>query len=125
MDVAKVVKELKKEYPGKTIIKSPPDNPTEIICEVEPTSDHPERSLAVAVVGKSPLHYHKKTTEIYKAIKGKLIVYRNGKKHKLKEGNRITIKPGEIHYAEGNEVWFNTYSKPGWTFEDHILAEQK
>jgi len=125
LGINRVISKLKDKYPGKKIIKNPPDNPTEIICEIEPTSDHPEKSLAVAVVGRSPLHYHKHTTEIYEAIRGKLTLYKNGKKHKLNKGDKITIKPGEVHYVEGKETWFKTYSSPGWTFKDHILKIEK
>jgi len=44
MNVKKIIKELQKKYPNKTIILDPPENPTEIICEIEPTTDHPDRS---------------------------------------------------------------------------------
>ncbi len=44
------------------------------------------------------------------------------KKHIIKEGGRIEIKPGTRHYALGNETWVNVYSTPGWTPEDHILV---
>jgi hypothetical protein len=32
---------FEKKYPGKTIVMLPEDNPTEIICEIEPSSEHP------------------------------------------------------------------------------------
>ena len=124
MNTQKVIEELKKKYPGKTIILDPPENPSEIICEIDSTADHPEKSVALAIVGKSKPHYHKKSTEIYEALKGVLTVYKSGKKHILKEGEKITIEPNIIHSAEGNEAWFLTYSKPGWTFEDHILVNR-
>lgn len=124
MNTKKIIAEIEKQYPDKKIIYDPQDNPNEIICEIDPTEKHPEKSIALAVVGKSKLHYHKISTEIYEAIKGKLTVIINGKKHVLKEGEKITIKPNEIHSAEGNEAWFLTHSKPGWKFEDHIVAEK-
>ena len=122
MNVQKIIEEIKRKHPNKKIILDPPDNPSEIICELEPTSEDPERSVALAIVGKSNPHYHKKTTEIYQAVKGSLIVWVEGEKHLLKEGEKITIEPNLVHHAEGDEAWFLTYSKPGWTFEDHILA---
>ncbi len=121
MDVNKVVKELKAKYPGKEIIFNDPKNPTEIIVEIEPSKDHPERSLALAVVGKSKPHYHKTSTEIYEVIKGELLLTIAGKKHILKTGEKMTIKPNSIHSAEGQETWFLTHSTPGWTVKDHII----
>jgi len=123
MDSKRIIQEIKEKYPGKAIICDPEENPTEIICEIDPTSKHLEKSIALAVVGKSKLHYHKKSTEIYEAIKGELTVIIDGKKHELMEGQKITIKPGEVHSAEGEDAWFLTYSKPGWRFDDHIVVE--
>lgn len=123
MNTDKILKKLKRKYPGKNIIFNPRDNPTEIVCEIDPTSEHPEKSLAMAVVGKSLPHYHKKTTEIYEVIKGKLTVYKNGKKFLLKEKDKMTIELNVTHYVEGDETWFLTYSKPGWTLKDHILKK--
>jgi len=125
MNVKKIKSLLKKKYPGKKIIVTDSKSSGEIIVEIEPTANHPERSLALAVVGKSKLHYHKKSTEIYEAVKDELTVYIEGKKHVLKEKGKVTIKPGQIHYAEGDEAWFLTHSRPGWTFEDHILVFDK
>lgn len=122
MNTSKIIDEIKKKYPRKAIILDPQDNPTEIICEIDPTVDHPEKSVALAVVGKSKSHVHKKSTEIYEAMKGALTVYKNGNKFTLQEGEKMTIKPGEVHHVEGHETWFLTYSEPGWTFEDHIVV---
>ncbi len=123
MNRTKIIEDLKKEYPGKKIILDPPNNPSEIICEINPTADHPEKSIALAVVGKSKPHYHKKSTEVYEAVKGTLIVYKEGKKYILKKGEKLTIEPRIVHHAEGDETWFLTYSEPGWTYEDHILID--
>jgi len=124
MNVKKVISELRKKYPGKKIIKNDENNPTEILCEVDPSRDHPKYSLAVAVVDKSLPHSHKNSEEIYKIIKGKLTLFIGSEKHELKEGEKLIIKPGQIHWAEGNETWIECYSEPGWTFEDHILNEE-
>jgi len=123
MNVQKILKAIDDKYPGKKTILDPPENPTEIVCELEPTSDHPEQSTALAIVGRSKPHYHKISTEIYEAVKGTLTVYKDGQKFILKEGEKITIKPNVIHHVEGVEAWFLTYSKPGWIFEDHIIVE--
>ena len=101
MNIQNIIKELKQKYPGKKIILNPQDNSTEIICELSPSSDHPEKSIALAIVGSSKPHYHKYTTEIYEARKGILTVYVNGKKHVLNEGEKITIEKDTIHYVKG------------------------
>ncbi len=123
MNIDKISKELKVKYPDKNVVFNPPNNPTEIIVEIKPTKDHPEKSLALAIVGKSKPHYHKKTTEIYEVARGELTLEIEGKRHILKKGEKITIKPNTVHSAEGDECWFLTHSKPGWTFEDHIVVK--
>jgi len=122
MNSKKIVEELKKKYPGKKIIKFPEDNPTEILCEIDPATNHPEKSVAIAIIDKSEPHYHKKTTETYKVIKGNLSVVIDGQKNKLEEGGSLSIKPRDIHYAIGDETWVKIYSEPGWIPEDHILV---
>lgn len=123
MNTNKVLDELKKKYPGKKIIKNNKDNPTEILCEVDPSIDHPNYSLVVAVIGKSLPHTHKKSKETYKIIKGKLSLFIDNVKYELKEGEKMTISPGQTHWAEGNETWIECDSEPGWTFDDHVLEE--
>lgn len=119
--VKTIIANLQTKYPGREIICDPPTNPMEIIVEIEPTGDHPDRSLALAVVGKSKSHYHQKSTEVYEVVKGTLTLVINGTKHLLKAGEKMTIHPFAVHHAEGDEAWFLTYSTPGWTVEDHIL----
>ncbi len=121
MNSKKVIEELNKKYPGKKIIKNDNDNPTEILCEVEPSSEHPKHSLAVAIIDKSAPHSHKKSKETYKVTKGKLTLHVDNKKHELNEGDELVIEPGQLHWAEGKETWIECYSEPGWTFEDHLL----
>lgn len=121
MNSRQVINQLKEKYPGKNIIALPENKPTEILCEVDPTSEHPEYSNAVAIIDKSKPHTHHKTAETYKVIKGKLILHVGEKSKELNVGDTHTIKPGNVHWAEGNETWVECYSEPGWTFEDHIL----
>ena len=75
MNSKKIVEEIKKKYPRKKVILDPEDNPAEIICEIDPTLNHPEKSTALAIVGRSKPHYHKKSTEVYETIKGVLTIY--------------------------------------------------
>jgi quercetin dioxygenase-like cupin family protein len=121
MNSKRVVEELRKRYPNKTIVLNPPENTTEILCEIEPTAKHPDHSVAIAVIDSSKLHHHKLTTETYEVIKGNLKLYVEGQLYELSPGQSFTIKPGLKHYALGTETWIKVTSKPGWVLADHIL----
>jgi len=121
MNKNQVIKQLQTKYPGTTIIATPENNPTEIICEVDPTTNHPEYSLAVAVIDQSTKHVHQHNTETYTVLKGKLKLLVDGNIHNLAEGDSFVIKPGQTHSAKGNETWVECKSEPGWVIEDHIL----
>ena len=121
MNNKKVIKDLKKKYPGKKVL----EGNGEIICEIKPVSEDPKVSIAIAVIDKTVPHVHKVTTETYEVIKGKLYLFIDGKEHVLKEGETLTIKPNQKHYAVGDETWIKCTSHPGWTFEDHILLKDK
>lgn len=125
MNVKRVIAQLKQKYPGKVIIenKNKQGVTTEIICEIEPTSDHPEYSVAIAVIDSSTLHYHKKITETYKVLKGTLAVFKINEEIKLEEGDDLIIKPGEIHSNLGDETWIECTSSPGWEVDDYINLE--
>lgn len=120
MNTKKIIEEIKKQYPGKNIAPNREKDPTEILVEVEPATNHPEYSIAISVVDKTEVHLHHKTAEIYQVIKGTLTLVKNGRSTVLKEGEVDIIKPGEAHYAIGTETWVRVYSEPGWTAQDHI-----
>lgn len=122
MDADKIIRALKRKYPGKRIFKNIEKQPTEIICEVEPTDEHPEYSVAIAVIDRSVPHYHQKTEEVYEVIEGELDLFIDGESIKLRRGGKHTIMPGERHYVVGQEAWIKTTAKPGWKSEDHILV---
>ncbi len=121
MNTKLVVGELREKYPQAEIVKNDEHHPTEIICEVKPATDHPEYSLAVAVIDKSAPHVHQQSQETYKVIKGKLTLIIDDQKHELKVGEEIVIEPGQVHWAAGDETWVKCYSQPGWKLADHIL----
>lgn len=123
MNKQKVVNELREKYPEANIILNDQRNPTEIICEIESTSKHSDYSIAIAVIDKSISPYHKKTTEEYEVIKGKLLLKVDDKKIILKKGDKFVIKTNIVHYGEGQETWVKTTSKPGWTQKNHLLVE--
>lgn len=125
MNIKKVIVALKAEYPGKNILRNLENGSEEIVCEIEPTTLHQDYSVAMAIVGRSLPHFHRKSEEVYEVVKGTLTVYKVNKKFVLKKGETIIIEPLTLHWVEGNETWFLTYSKPGWTLEDHIIAENE
>ena len=122
MNAKRITHELETQYPGKKIILLPPDDPKEIICEIDPASGHPQYNTAIAIIDSSAPHFHKVSSETYKVIRGELNLFLNGKKKVLKNGEEYTIQPYIIHWAQGNETWAQAYSAPGWTAEDHILV---
>lgn len=125
MDVNKIKQQLSEQYPNKGIFENEiEDVVTEILCEVEPSSEHPEYSLAIAVIDRSLPHHHKVTVETYKVLKGKLTLHVEDDKVELHEGQEYTIPINKVHWAEGDETWVEVSSKPGWTFEDHILRDK-
>lgn len=125
MNINSVIDTLKKQYPGKEIILNSKENLTEILCEIEPTSLHPDYSVAISVIDKTDAHYHNGITELYEVIKGELQMIIDGKLTILHVGQSITIYPGQIHSATGDETWIKVTSKPGWLKKDHILVEEK
>lgn len=124
MNSKKILQELKKQYPGKNITVNDEKKPTEIICEIEPTSLHPGHSLAVTVVDLIPEHFHKKSAEIYYVAKGKLVLQINGKQLVLNENEWSVVQPGEVHSGKGEETWVYVYSEPGWSKNDHYLTSK-
>jgi len=122
MQVKRVVSQLKLKYPGKKIIMNNRNRPTEIVCEVEPTREHLDYSRAIAVIDKSLPHYHQKTTEEYRVIRGILTLHVGSDVIPLKQSEKFTIFPDKLHWAEGKETWVECYSTPGWVFSDHISS---
>lgn len=128
MNVKKIIRKLKKQYPGRVIIENKNEKgvTTEIICELDSTKD---RSCAIAVIDSSTIHYHRKITETYKVLEGTLKVFKydESKKeyfeHKVKECESIVINPGEIHSNLGDETWVEVISEPQWTIDDYINLE--
>jgi mannose-6-phosphate isomerase-like protein (cupin superfamily) len=110
MDKDKVFSELRKLYPGKNIIQIPVDLPSEIVCEIDP-----EKGLAVAIIDSSAEHYHRKTQEHYRILRGDLWIFIDGEEHILSAPDEIIIPPNHYHYALGDETWVEVKSTPPWT----------
>jgi mannose-6-phosphate isomerase-like protein (cupin superfamily) len=122
MNHKQIIQELQRQYPGKKIIKNQEEDPTEIICEIDPTAEHPDYSVAIAVINQSQAHYHRKTKEFYEVVRGKLTYTKDGEEHQLNEGESMEIAPGEVHSFSGDETWVKVTSHPGWTAEDCVLV---
>ncbi|PIY69093.1 hypothetical protein COY90_02490 [Candidatus Roizmanbacteria bacterium CG_4_10_14_0_8_um_filter_39_9] len=125
MRINEVIDELKKTYPGKKILLNSKDNLTEILCEIEPASLHPDYSVAVAVIDESVPHYHTNTTETYEVLRGALDLTIGDTTIHLKQGGTCTIQPEELHKATGSETWVKVTSKPGWIPQDHRKVKEK
>ncbi len=116
MNAEKVIEKLKSEYPGKNIVQNSPEEPTEIVCEIDP-----ERGVAVAVIDRSEPHHHDKIAESYKILSGSLALYIDGSEKELEVGDEFEVYPGEVHFALGDETWVEVTSTPPWSANDHIL----
>ena len=115
MNVKKVIDELKKNYPGSNIIINDPVTPTEVICEVEPASWDPEKSVSIVVFDGKIKHPHGFTKEKYEVLKGVLEMTKEGKTFFLTEGQKIEINMDEFHMAKGKDTWVQVTSIPAWT----------
>lgn len=124
MDIDKIVSELKRQYPGRNIIVNDPENPTEIICEVEPASWDPERSVSIVVFNGKIKHPHSFRKEKYEVIKGILEMTKEGKTFYLSEGQKIEIRMDEFHMAKGRDTWVKVTSEPAWAPEAYVPIEE-
>lgn len=116
----RIIEELRKKYPGKKAFDLDGRN-GHFVCEVEPTTDHPEYDRAIEVIIASQPHKHLHTTQWYTILKGDLKLHLDNKVIVLHPGDKIAISPNQAHWAESeNECWVEILSKPGWTKEDHI-----
>jgi hypothetical protein len=129
MDVKKIVGELKKQYPGKNIIINDPDNPTEIICEVEPAEWNPDKNSVVVVFDGKIKHPHSYRKQTYEVLRGILELTKEGRSYFLTEGQKLTEGLDDFHLAKGNETWVKVTSEPAWApgqempFEDRTIIE--
>lgn len=120
---ARILKELSEKFPHAKSFDLD-GRGLHFVCEVEPTQDHPEYDRAVEVIISSKPHKHLKMTQYYTILSGKLKLYIEGKQTVLEKGDKYTIGPNIVHWAESdNECWSEIYSEPGWTEEDHIVVD--
>ncbi|HKC14918.1 MAG TPA: cupin domain-containing protein [Patescibacteria group bacterium] len=126
MDKERVLAKFRSEHLGRTIVQNPSQGrPTEIICEVEPTIDHPDYSVHLAVIDISSSHLHRRSRETYEVLEGSLMLSVEGKPHDLKKGNAFVVEPNSVHFAKGNETLVRIKSEPGWTKEDQVEVKER
>lgn len=121
MDIKKVILKLQQKYPNKTIINNDETHSTEILCEIDPPSEHTEYSIAISVIDKSKPHKHCITTETYRVLHGTLTLHVGEKTIVMNMGDEYVVTPEHIHWAEGRETWIECKATPAWTPKDHIL----
>ncbi len=126
MNSEKEVALLRSLYPGKNIIQIPPENPSEIICEVDKVDD-PQGgcSVAIAVIDHSAPHFHRRTCERYEVLDGEVELFVAGEKKLLREGDISIIAPEMVHWVQADAAWVKVIAIPAWTPEDHIIADEK
>lgn len=130
MNAKKILAELKKEYPGKNIIVNDPDDPTEIICEIEPAEWNPDKNSVVVVFEGKIKHPHGYRKQSYEVLKGILEITKEGKSYFLSEGEKLEEGFEEFHLAKGKETWVKVTSEPAWSpgqempFEDRTEIKE-
>ena len=120
MRVKEITKQIKGAYPEAHLVvtRKRGRRVTEMVAELGIQSTHPLQSDAIAIIEESDEHYHKKTKEIYFGIKGTTTVVVDSVEHKLREGESLTINPGQRHYATADKSWVKVTSTPPWDSND-------
>jgi len=120
---ARILKQLNNKYPGKKAWDLD-GNGQHFACAIDPADDHPEYDTCIEVIIKSRPHKHMKMTQYYTITSGTLKLHVGDKTIKLNPGDKYTVQPGTVHWAESDkECWAEIYSEPGWTKEDHIPVD--
>ena len=118
----RIINELKNKYPEASCYDID-GRGLHFVSEIEPPKDHPEYDKAVEVIISSKPHKHLKMVQQYTIISGNLRLHLDDKVVYLSVGNKCTVYPNTVHWAEseGDECWVEIYSEPGWTAEDPIV----
>ena len=114
LDILKTGAELLKAYPGCRVKVA--EDKREMVAEI---SD----GFAVAVIERSLPHFHLRTREVYRVLRGILYVACGGRGHVLQKEDTIVIEPPQIHFARaaGEPVWIEVESVPPYTADDHFI----
>jgi mannose-6-phosphate isomerase-like protein (cupin superfamily) len=100
-----------------------PGQPKQITCGImrELTKTDKLDISHVTITKSTKKHYHKKLTEFYYVLKGKLDVETDGIVEHLEPGQIIMISPGTEHEAHGNAEVL-VICTPPWAEEDEVLV---
>src|SRR5260221_2001035 len=125
MDVERVVGAFQAQYPDRSIVMRPEVNPTEVLCIIAPTVEHPDYSVTpIRALGESELHKHNGRTEVHTVKEGELTLHLGKQALSLSAGDTCIVRPGTVHWAVAvEEALIHVVSIPGWTREDHIIAD--
>ena len=124
-----MAKAFKFKYPDKRVLFEPSEeNPTAVVCEIEPASEHPDYSLARLALGSFEPHYHKLSSQTYDVLRGKLVLKLAlaGKEVVLIPGTEYIVPPNMVHSGESvtEDTVVEITSRPGWTPNDHVFVNQ-
>ncbi len=124
MTLSEVCAYFQADFPDANLVKLPKYNPTEIICEIDPTSDHPGYSIALSALSATAPHKHLQAVEEYEVIHGTILIKVGDSVKTLYEREKISIPVETVHSATSVEGFalVKVTSQPGWTPEDHLPA---
>ncbi len=124
MDLQELLASLRHEFPGRNIVCIPPEEPKEIIVELDRDESS---SQAVALIKRSEPHVHHRITERYEVLSGRLILTTSFGITSLAPGDTYIINPESVHHAESGDGSFTRVrvtSNPPWSPDDHILVPE-
>ena len=112
LQVGNITRELRQAYHKANLVRS---SQTEIIAEIEP-------GKAIVVLGRSVPHFHLKTTETYRLLKGHAMMIMGGVAEPV-SGISRSVPPRCIHSClsvTDEPAWIEVISDPPWDAEDHF-----
>lgn len=127
-DVRKISKDLLARYPNSKILFLPDRDDKnavqEIICELPPNNNRLNQSVAIAMLGRSDLHFHREMVEVYEVLHGRLRVWLGDEPTDLEFCDSLIIPPGTKHKAEaiGTSSTVKVICSPPWKQADHYLV---
>lgn len=112
---------------GYRIVRLKDIKPKRITCgvgrELTTKIDFENASFLHAEVrGETKKHYHKKLTEFYFVLRGKVELELGGKKERLGKGDLAIIPSGVKHKAKGNADVL-AIDTPAWSADDEFVVE--
>ena len=98
----------------------------ELIAQIVTPEDGYSWGLSVVQLRTCPRHTHNKTTEHFVIVDGGIRMEIDGEYHTLKQGDHVTITPGQIHKVcdakQGTRMM--VFSFPAFVEEDLVMAPE-